>query len=55
MVQDKMPGDMCISYSREECIEDDKTQIYNKDFLDKVNASSLPPHYLPPQEKILLH
>ena len=47
---EKLPGDMQISYSRDCCVEDNDTTLYDVEFLNRVNVSGLPPHRLPLKE-----
>ena len=50
----KLPGDMQISYSRDSCVEDNNTTLYDAEFLIRVNMSGLPPHRLPLKRKHVL-
>lgn len=42
----KMPGEPMISYSIDECIDDDDKAKFDEDTLNKINASGMPPHRL---------
>ena len=42
----KLEGEMVISESIDECVEDDHKKIYDSDFLNKINTSGIPPHRL---------
>ena len=42
----RLPGEMVVSESIDECIEDDHKAIYDSDFLNKINTSGIPPHRL---------
>ena len=54
LIDKKIPGDMRISYSRDECLEDDDKQMYGEHFLNRVNVSGLPPHRLPLKKEVVL-
>ncbi len=41
-----LPGEMLISESIDSCIEDNDIAQYDSDFLNKINASGIPPHRL---------
>ena len=42
----KLPDEMVISESIDECIEDRDKQVYDPEFLNRINASGIPPHRL---------
>jgi len=44
---DRLPGEMIVSKSRDYCVEDSDKVLYDEEFLNKINASGLPPHRLP--------
>ena len=44
---ERLPGDMHISYSRDKCIDDDHVSMHDKQTLNQVNVSGIPPHRLP--------
>ena len=46
-VDQKLPGDMIVSYSRDECVEMEDRHLYDSDYLNRMNVSGLPPHRLP--------
>ena len=43
---DRLPGEMITSYSVDTCVEPDNIARYDSDFLNRVNASGIPPHRL---------
>ena len=45
MIQ-RIPGELFISESIDECIEYRDKTLYDSDFLNKINASGIPPHRL---------
>ena len=42
----RLPGDMVVSKSIYDCIEDDHRAIYEPEYLNKINTSGIPPHIL---------
>ena len=43
----RLPNEMIVSYSRDECVDDDHAVTYEVDTLNKLNPSGIPPHRLP--------
>ena len=42
----RLPGELVVSESIDECIEDEHKAIYDSDFLNRINTSGIPPHRL---------
>ena len=42
----RLPGEMLLSKSIDSCVEDDDVAKYDSDYLNKINASGIPPHRL---------
>ena len=44
---EQLPGNMHISYSRDQCIDDDHVSMHDEQTMNQVNVSGIPPHRLP--------
>ena len=42
----RLPGELVVSKSRDECIEDKDKTMYPVDYLNKISVSGIPPHRL---------
>lgn len=42
----KLPGDLIISESHDECVEDKDKTTYEAEYLNRINTSGIPPHRL---------
>lgn len=51
---EKLPGDMFVSKSIDECVEENDRALYEADFLNRINPSGIAPHRLALKENAII-